>query len=158
MAISVKHRRATRDEWLEYDPVIPDGELALTKTNNGYGIRIGDGVKRYSQLTDIEGEVHMFSGEYEYDLILKKGDDVRLLSAEVLNVTFYEGFSTDFYAILSFDCDDPATMISFPDNWISFTGADVSDGVFTPTPYNRYTLFFWYDGSIQCSVRAYYYG
>lgn len=48
----VKNRIGTESEWLAKDPVILKGEISLTKRNNLITIKVGDGVKKYSEITD----------------------------------------------------------------------------------------------------------
>ena len=59
--------------------------------------------------------------------------------------------------MVTFFCGEFGTMLSYPSDYkIFFSGADVIDREFHPAMYNRYTLFFWYDGYMQCNVRAVY--
>lgn len=44
-------------DWAANDLVIGDGELALERWTGGYRVRIGDGVKRYSELLDFGDEI-----------------------------------------------------------------------------------------------------
>ncbi len=88
MAIRVQNRRGTEARWLEVDPILLDGEIAFVKDKNY--IKIGDGIKTFSQLDAISGgaeeanngasiitfknikDVATTEGEYEDTILLPK--------------------------------------------------------------------------------------
>lgn len=159
MAVSVRHRRASEEEWLEHDPIIPDGEIALTKSSTGYNIKVGDGQSKYSELTAVKPKISSYFGEeYILEVNIEPGSDTRLGCMEDLTVTINRTLPEDFYAILSFYSDEFVTMLTLPsDPYIYFTGTDVIEGVLVPQQFTHYTLFFWYDGGLQCNVRGHKY-
>ncbi|MBR2930400.1 MAG: hypothetical protein IKC32_04145 [Clostridia bacterium] len=151
--ISIKHRRGDEAGWLDSDPIIPDGELALTRLEKGYDLKIGDGVTPYSKLPSFIGR--SISSEEEYPTVtLSHLDDVRLSFVEWLEVVLDHASADNYTAILAFDTLSD-TPISFDSTMeILFSGRDVEDGVFIPKTDMHYTLFFWKDGRMNCHVRG----
>ena len=48
MKKSIRHLRADSAEWAANDAVIPDGEIALLKTDGGrVKMRVGDGARKF---------------------------------------------------------------------------------------------------------------
>lgn len=50
-------RKDTEANWLLYNPVLLDGEVALVETSDGIKFKVGDGVKTFTQLSYIEKDV-----------------------------------------------------------------------------------------------------
>lgn len=46
----IKHKRDTSANWTQNNPVILNGEIIIVDTDNGVRIKVGDGVKKYTQL------------------------------------------------------------------------------------------------------------
>lgn len=47
----IKHKKDTSANWTSKNPVLKNGELIIVETNSGEErFKIGDGIKRYSQL------------------------------------------------------------------------------------------------------------
>ena len=154
--ITVKHRRASDEEWMDIDPVIPDGELALISGKNGYDIKIGDGVRRYSELPPLIGKSYTIEDE-ECEVTLAHRDDVRLPGVYYLSISLDTGGHDDYTAMLTFDTlDEDPVMTIYNYNSIKFTGTDVEDGIFIPRAYMHYTLIFWRDYVTNCHVRGVY--
>lgn len=155
--ITVKHRRADDDEWMHFDPVIPDGEIALVSRENGYDIKIGNGVQRYSELDSIMGK-HVLSTDDEYPSItLGHRDTVCLGGVYELFVYLDAESHIDYTAMVSFYSPEEATQfILESETWIRFSGSDTSEGVFIPRENAHYTLLFWRDTFINCHVRGVY--
>ena len=55
MSTIIRQRRDTEENWLAIDPVIPDGQLVVDKTNKR--MKMGDGVNTYSNLPFYGGSV-----------------------------------------------------------------------------------------------------
>ena len=158
MPASVKHVRGTRTEWLKVDPVVPDGEIALSKENGRYSLHVGDGKSKFSELRGSETRIIDNLNDYIIELEVENNTEVRLGEVEELYLSFPEAPPKDYFAIVSFFCGEFGLMISYPeDTRIYFSGVDVLNGEFTPVNFNRYTLFFWYDGYLQCNVRSHHY-
>ena len=154
--ITVKHRRADDDTWREYDPVIPDGELALISGDCGYDIKIGDGVRSYSELPSLMGKRTVdYDSEYP-SVTLHHRDHACFTGIYSISVKLDDTDQPDFTAMLTFWTMDMTPMASFTPSNIIFTGCDVSDGVFTPVEWKKYTLIFWRDAEINCHVRGVY--
>ena len=154
--ITVKHRRASENEWLECDPVIPDGELALVSDGRGYDIKIGDGVKHFSELSPIMGR-HIDDEREDADVKLRHRDHVCLCLPYALKLDLSEATRGDYVAMLSLTTDysAPELTIEYNDD-IVFSGTDIEDGVFVPQGDKRYTLLFWRDSMLNCHVRGAY--
>ena len=46
----IKHKRDNSATWTQNNPVILNGEIIIVDTDNGVRIKVGDGVKKYTQL------------------------------------------------------------------------------------------------------------
>ena len=156
--ITVQHRRATPEEWDAIDPIIPDGELALTKKTTGIEVRIGDGETAYSDLLPINGRKSIvISGNPK--ITLEDGDRVQCGAHYGLEITINPRGDRFFSALLSFDTEDICIMIGMRySGEILFSGDDVYDGCFDPCTYTHYTLHLWYDGTMNCHIRGVYLG
>ncbi len=152
----IQHRRGRAAEWNSADPIIPDGELALVKRSFGYDIKVGDGVRKYSELGSISGDIYTDYDNYMIELVMRRGTDYRLGCVEELYLSFEGGSpGEDFYATVTFDCDEFGIAIILPDSLdVTFTGTDTYLGEFSPRNYTHYNLFFFWDGSLQCAVRG----
>lgn len=157
--ITVKHRRATEDEWLESDPVIPDGELALVSRSGGYDVKIGDGVKKYSELSSLMGKREENLMDAYAEATLRHRDHACFAMLEGLNVTLLSDGHPDYVAMLSFTTDEYVDefVINCDEN-ITFSGASIVDGVFMPDMLTKYTMIFWRDAGMNCHVRGVYVG
>lgn len=58
----MQQRRGTNLEWNTLDPVLLEGEIGVNLTNNT--IKIGDGVKKWSQLSTIGFELPPNDNKY----------------------------------------------------------------------------------------------
>ena len=156
--ITVKHRRASEDEWAESDPIIPDGELALIRGEHGYDVKIGDGVKHYSELSPLMGKSYMIEDE-ECEVTLAHRDNARLPGVYYLTVSLDTGGHDDYVSMLTFDTLDENPVLTIYDyDSIIFSGTDVEEGIFIPQAYTHYTLLFWRDYVTNCHVRGVYVG
>ena len=156
---TIRHRRADKSKWHSLNPVIPDGEIALIKGASGYDIVVGDGEHSFSELPSMLGEITVDYDAYFFEHTFKRGDDLRLGMVEELYLDFPSPMPADFFATLSFDCDEFGTSIYLPSELeCHFTGSSVEAGEFIPEMFVHYTLVFWYDGGLECAVRGRYYG
>ena len=154
--ITVQHRRAAPDGWEAIDPVIPDGELALTKKDSGVEVRIGDGSSAYSELLPINGR-RIINIDKHVNVTLENGDEVQYGFVDSLEITPNPRCSF-FSAVLTFDTAVESYInctINYDGN-IYFSGDDLEDDYFCPSENTHYTLFFRYDGQMSCHVRAIY--
>ena len=157
MPALIKHIRGTRSEWVKENPIIPDGVLALSMENGSYNIVVGDGKKHFADLRGIRPKITDSIDDCIISITVNNNDDIRLSEAEELYITLPTNPAKDFSAMVTFFCGEFGTMFSYPsDCKIFFSGTDVIDREFHPAMYNHYTLFFWYDGYMQCNVRAVY--
>ena len=155
--ITVKHRRADDDEWMNFDPVIPDGEIALVSREHGYDIKIGNGVQRYSELDSIMGKHVTLPYEDYHEITLGHRDTVCMETVYELSVTLDIASHPDYTAMISFDSpEEPTQFILESSMWIRFSGSDTSEGAFIPRENAHYTLLFWRDTGINCHVRGVY--
>ena len=155
---SIRHRRGTLSEWESYNPIIPDGEIALVKYDTGYGIAIGDGKTPFNELSTSSSRIKKDMTSLIVEEELHSGDDLRLGIVEELHLDIKTPIPDDFFATVTFISENEATMLSLSDNDdIYFTGTDTDDGFFSPYEYMRYNIFLFYDGSLQGVVRGYEY-
>ena len=157
--ITVKHRRASEEGWLESDPIIPDGELALVSSERGYDIKIGDGEHRYSELAPIMGRHSVDEENDTPNIILEHRDHACYDCLSSLSIELADREHPDYVAMVSFSSSDfaPEIYFEYPDD-IIFSGTDVADGYFCPRDYMRYTLLFWRDTAMNCHIRGVYVG
>ena len=154
MANVVKHLRGTAEEWAAYDEVVPDGTLALLRLNGGgFRIKIGDGVNRFSALPYIDGNTVTGEGS-EAAVVLSNGTDLRYGVLTSLTVDIPEQMPEDMLACISFDSAEEPTTVSYLFDGVRFSGDSVEDGVFVPESSTHYSLFFWYDGAMNCHARG----
>lgn len=153
--ITVKHRRADEETWLLYDPVIPDGELALVSGDCGYDIKVGDGVRSFSALPPLMGKHEMNNEDYP-SVTLRHRDHVSCVGIYSAFVSLDTEDQPDYTAMLTLRTMEEIPEISFTPSDIVFSGCDVSDGVFWPQGCKKYTLLFWRDDEINCHVRGVY--
>lgn len=158
MATTIKHARGRRSTWLSKNPVLPDGVIALSMESGGYSIVVGDGSTHFSELKGTRPNIINGYSDYVVEHTLSDNEDVRLGETEDLFIKFPSNPKMDFTAMVTFFCGEYGTMFSYPsDTKILFSGADVENREFYPSAFTRYTLFFWYDGVMQCHVRGVYY-
>ena len=119
MKRSIKHLRADRAEWANNDAVIPDGEIALLKTDCGrVKMRVGDGARRFSELASQDGDVNAEKGD---TVVLSHGVSYRRGELTVLSVTVPKNHDEDFYAEISFDSGDSPTEFIISGAQVRFT-------------------------------------
>ena len=154
MPNKVKHLRGTDAEWAENDIVVDEGEIALSVGPHGsYRMKIGDGVKKFSELYTFSGEVRK---PVENTVTLMNCHDVRYGEASYIKFIIEDPHDEDYYATLTFDSPENATSIVYQKDLIKYTGASIVGGEFVPEANMHYTAMFWEDGSgIQCHVRGY---
>ncbi len=93
---------------------------------------------------------------FEATVTLNHNKEIRIGCVWLLDVYLPETIPEDYFCILSFTTDlyDPTGM-SWPiDRNIVFSGNHTEDGEFYPEIAFHYTMFFWYDGELQCNVRG----
>lgn len=152
MIKSIQHMRGTESEWDEYDLSIPDGEIAILKTKTGRRkIKVGDGSTVFSQLVSIGGDTDNGDGN---NIQLKSGISYRRGELLSLKLTLPSSYDDDFYTDVSFDSGDNPTEFYISGGNVRFTGDGTADGEFMAEPNTHYTLFIWYDGSMQGVVRG----
>ena len=151
MIKSIKHLRASEEEWKSNDIVIPDGEIAIMTTKGGNShIKIGNGSDRFSSLPSLTGCTIKDSDE---SIMLLHGRTYRFGEIPVLHISLPNTIDDDFYSEISFDSGTDATELSV-DGKIRLSGDDVADEELMPKPNMHYTICVWYDGSIQGVVRG----
>ena len=152
MKKSIRHLRADSAEWAANDAVIPDGEIALLKTDGGrVKMRVGDGARKFSELPSLDGDVNK-SGESA--ISLSHGVSYRRGELTFLSLAIPKRHDDDFYAEISFDSGDSPTELVISGAPVTFTGDGVADGEFMPDANMHYTMFIWYDGRMQGVVRG----
>ena len=152
MTKSIRHLRATSDEWALNDIVIPDGELALEITRNGTAkMRFGNGESPFSKLRSVTGDTAFCQSG---DLTLYSG--VRYRLGEVAQITAFlpPRPDDDYYCEISFDSPADATDFTVTGEKLRLTGDGVADEELLPEPSTHYTVFIWYDGEYQGVVRG----
>ena len=153
MKCVMQQLRASREEWAENDRVVPAGAIALIDKGEGsFDMKVGDGEHPFSALNYLGSRIIKSDAS---SVTLSHGDDVRLGRLSELSISFDENFGDDFYAMLTFDSSSDGTMIMYPEE-MRCTGTSCYYGYFSPDMECHYTLVFWYDGRLQCSVRGIY--
>ncbi|MBR2342722.1 MAG: hypothetical protein IKA64_00540 [Clostridia bacterium] len=153
MKCLMQQLRGTSDEWQQNDRVIPAGTIALLDDGDGrFSVKIGDGERAFSALPFLGSRVKSTS---EVNILLERADDVRYGVMTEINVSFPDPIEEDYYATLCFDTNDEGTMLSVPEE-VRCAGSSCYSGYFYPDFNCHYTLVFWYDGAIQCTVRGVY--
>ncbi len=151
MIKSVRHLRGTRSQWESYDAVIPDGEIAILKSDTGLPkIKIGNGADTFSALPSISGDAVSIDGG---SVTLLHGRSYRLGEVSELTVNIPSTVDEDYYAEISFDSGKDATELVF-NKRVRLTGDGVADEELMPRAKTHYTLFIWYDGELQGIVRG----
>jgi len=155
MISRVQHLRADKEVWKSADAVIPDGEIALYKRSDGsYGLKIGDGRRKFSLLPSLTKEVIVNTDEAPV-ITLKGMQDVRCGSIKILTLEIPSEDMTDEYeAWLSFDTDDSEEFdLRLSSHTVYFSGEDYTDHSFTPLKSLHYRLHFYYDGKLRCEIQ-----
>lgn len=151
MIKSIRHLRGSASDWQAYDTVIPDGEIAILKTNTGRAqIRIGNGNDKFSALPSLTGDSVTTD---ERELTLLHGNSYRLGECSSLVISFPSIFDEDYYSEFSFDSGIDATEFAINGS-VRLTGDGVADEEFMPEANTHYTVFIWYDGELQGIVRG----
>lgn len=152
MIKSIRHLRAGEAEWKQNDIVIPDGEIAILKTKAGnVKIKIGNGESKFSELPSLIGDIG--KSEENGNITLLHGKSYRLGETAFLSISFPAVIDDDYYSEISFDSGVDATEFSATGK-LRLTGDGVADEDFMPSPNTHYTIFIWYDGSMQGIVRG----
>ena len=142
--------RARISDWEATNDIIPEGAIALIFNDEGkVFMKIGDGVSPYQYLPFFGS--HVFH-EYSNRVFLSRCKESRAGEISNLTITLPDPLDEDYYSSLTFDTA-AAPMIIYPEG-ITFTGDDCAGKAFFPAASTHYTLFFWYDGSMQCTVRG----
>ncbi len=152
MVKSIRHLRADECEWKANDIVIPDGEIAILKTKAGNAkIKIGNGEKKFSELPSLLGDIG--KTEEGVNITLLHANSYRLGERTALSISFPDVIDDDYYSEISFDSGVDATEFTVYGR-LRLTGDGVADEDFMPIPNTHYTIFIWYDGSMQGIVRG----
>lgn len=151
MIKSIRHLRGTSSEWEAYNPVIPDGEIAILKTKAGRSkIKVGNGSDNFSSLPSLTGDSITTD---EREITLLHGRTYRLGECSHLSVSFPSVIDEDYYSEFSFDSGIDATEFVI-NSKVRLTGDGVADEDFMPAEKTHYTVFIWYDGELQGIVRG----
>ena len=151
MIKSIRHLRADEATWAANDIIVPDGELALLKTKGGYTkIKVGDGQHSFSTLPSLTGEAVNLA---ESSVELQHGRSYRLGQMDAVTVSFPSVIDDDYYAELTFDSGADATVFEVMGS-VALSGDDVADRELMPRENTHYTVFIWYDGTLQGIVRG----
>lgn len=151
MSSIVQNLRGTLNEWNETNPVIPDGAVAVLKHDDRhYDIKIGNGELSFSELPYLGSRVVNPSMPSHR---LQRGESARFGKVGLLTLAYTKPPEEDFYASASFDSPENATVFELLGS-AKFSGTDCEEGMFSPQPCMHYSLFFWYDGIMNCIVRG----
>lgn len=151
MIKSIRHLRGTAAEWAAHDAVIPDGELAIMKTNAGNtALKIGNGIDRFSALPFVTGSSVSTA---DREITLMHGRSYRLGECKTLSIAFPAVVDDDYYSEISFDSGVDATEF-LAKGKVRLTGDGVADEELMPRVKTHYTIFVWYDGEFQGIVRG----
>ena len=152
MIKSIQHLRGDENEWKNHDIVVPDGELAILRTRGGsLKIKIGDGEHPFSELGSLLGDAVTSSDNKSITMMHAKS--YRLGEAPSIKISFPETIDDDYYSELSFDSGKDATEFEILGS-VRLSGDGVADEELMPLPNTHYTVFIWYDGSLQGIVRG----
>ena len=151
MIKSIRHLRGTKAEWNAFDPVIPDGEIAILKSDGGIPrIKIGNGRDKFSTLAAVTGGSVVSA---ESAVTLYHGISYRLGERAELHLSIPDSIDDDYYSEVTFDSGEDATEL-YIDRKIRLTGDGVADEELMPRSNTHYTVFIWYDGELQGIVRG----
>lgn len=151
MIKSIRLLRASTSEWKSQNPIIPDGEPAIEKTENGnIRLKIGNGSDTFDALPSLLGDTVESA---ETAITLSHAKSYRLKTIAELVVSLPDNVDDDFYSEISFDSGKDATEF-YTTTHIRFTGDGVADEDFMPDSNTHYTVFIWYDGDFQGIVRG----
>ncbi len=151
MIKSMRHLRGSEAEWAANDIVVPDGELAILRTEGGQvKLKIGDGTSRFSALPALIGNTVKSNDEV---LTVEHGVTYRLGIMNALTLNLPDTPDDDFFSEISFTSAAYATEFEASPSVI-FTGDGTADGDFMPEAMRKYTMFIWYDGAYQGVVRG----
>lgn len=154
MIRSIRHLVGSEGDWITHDLVIPKGEIAFLESASGrYRMKIGNGTNKFSELPFTDGNLHSISSG---SLLLSHATYYKAKGA-LTDITLMapEYIDEDFYCEVSFISGDDAT--EFETSGVTafrFTGDGTADGSFIPEANMRYTIFIWYDGELQGTVRG----
>lgn len=151
MIKSIRHLSGSEAEWQAHDTVIPNAEISIVKTKGGnQKIKIGNGKDKFSDLPSLTGDAVNTDKEA---ITLLHARSYRLKTAYSLEISFPDVIDDDYYSELSFDSGEDATDFSV-NGKLRLSGDNVAGGELIPRPNVHYTLFIWYDGSMQGVVRG----
>lgn len=152
----VQHRRASESAWLEANPVIPDGEIALIRRSTGYDAVIGDGETDFCDLVPMGGILTETEDEFT-NVTLRNNEEISLSYVEELGISLEHYDSSPYFSMISFKTYDYPPTVSFNGySDIRFSGTSTEEGVFIPEECMHYTLIFWKSDKMNCHVRGVY--
>ena len=153
MRKSIRHLRATTEEWITHNIIIPDGEIAIERDPCGIDrIKIGNGVDYYSDLPYLDG-ISVRYEDFEGTLLLENARRYRLGCAKLITIDTPIIFPDDFTCEISFSSGEVATEFA-TNSHLRLSGDDVMGEIFIPAPNMHYTLFIWYDDELHGVVRG----
>ena len=152
MISKIQHLRGTPEEYLLYDQIIPDGELALVRRADGtVDIKIGDGVSFFSALPFVGRTVENTATE---SVLLRHSFEHRLGEVGRVELLLPEELPEDFTSVLTFGSGLTGCTFSYPAERIVFVGDHTKGGVFFPEKRNHYTLSFYQREHLLAYVSA----
>ncbi len=126
--------------------ILTVNEAPLSEHLAGIGERMSyydDAINNYPQTVfSSGGTIH-----------LEKGKIYRMDTVSTLSLVIPEDPDDEFFCELTFDSNEDAASFSVSSP-IRFSGDDIADESFYPKENTHYTVFIWYDGSMQGVVRG----
>ena len=148
---SIRHLRASSEEWRAYDIVLPDGEIAIESTPGGsVRLKVGNGRDKFSTLPALGGDAASVS-EGRIEALSSK--IYRLTEPSGIELILPDTPDLDFYTEISFTTGEDAADFSV-NHSVRFTGDDVAGEEFIPKTHTHYTVFVWFDGEYQGVARG----
>ena len=147
----IRHLRADTNTWEVYRTVIPDGEIAIEKTEGGNTrLRVGNGIDKFTDLPAIGGDARRI---YSGSVNVAPSRIYRLVDPPYVDVILPRSPDLDFFTEISFTTGDDAPDFTL-NKTVRFSGDDVAGEEFLPRANMHYTLCIWYDGEYQGVVRG----
>ncbi len=147
MIRKIQHLRGSETDYQEHDLIVPDGELALLKRNDGTtAVKIGDGVRPFSALPFLGRTVR--TEEENSTVTLANETEHRLPLSSRVEILLPETIADEFSSVLTFTSPNDGTTVIYPAGKILFIGDHTSGGIFIPEPRYHYVLTLRYNGEV----------
>lgn len=147
MIRKIQHLRGSESDYQEHDLVVPDGELALLKRDDGTtAVKIGDGVRPFSALPYLGRTVR--EEQADSAVTLANETEHRLPLSSRVEIVLPEAICNEFTSVVTFTSPNEGTTVIYPAGKILFIGDHTDGGIFVPEPRYHYVLCLRYNGEV----------